>query len=73
MLFNIIYDLTCPLAVTNFLTVGKSQPLQCVSMLGLCNTKLSNKDSTLPSHMGSGGFRRTPMECWNSIQNLPEW
>ena len=29
--------------------------------------------STLPSHMGSGGFRRTPMECWNSIQNPPEW
>ena len=30
-------------------------------------------NSTLPSHMGSGGFRWTPMECWNSIQNPPEW
>jgi len=44
MLLNIIYDLTCPLAVTNFLTVGKSQPFRYVLMLGLCNTKLSNKE-----------------------------
>ncbi|EDR04398.1 uncharacterized protein LACBIDRAFT_330666 [Laccaria bicolor S238N-H82] len=28
---------------------------------------------TLPSHMSSGGLRQNPVECWNSIQNPPEW